>query len=391
MLNSVHDGEWTFIDSNESLETFLADFAAEGWIAVDTEFYRRDTYFPKLCLVQMFDGRKLCLVDTLSVGRAASLHALLTSPDVVKVFHAPEQDCEALSRSYGLVPAPIFDTQLAASMLGEALASGYGQLVEKYLGLRLGKAHARTDWRQRPLGQAQLEYAAEDVRFLGDLFLLLRDKLESGGKLDWFAQESRGRHCGVPEPSAEDLVSRLNLGPVKHINPVTLQHLAVWREALAQRLDIPRRWVVDDEVLARWSSRLPEKQKLLSMLKDVAGETAHDAVEDLLDRLAGVPEQLVELRRTVAPDSDAKLLFELLRNVVNLRAQAVEINPALLATRAQLEDLIGGAQESQLLSGWRYEVIGRELQEFLTGDRAIRYDAMNRKLESVVLKNRSDA
>lgn len=387
MAHTNQDPVFTYIDSVDKLSAFFVDFPANGWVAVDTEFYRRDTYFPKLCLIQVYDGRKLGLIDAFAVGRAEPLRAMLVAADIVKVFHAPEQDCEALSRSYGVMPNSIFDTQLAASMLGQALACGYGQLVETYLGVKLGKAHTRTDWRQRPLGHAQLQYAAEDVLYLGDLYLMLQDKLVQGDKLRWFQEESGERGCGVADLKPEDLVAKVNVGTVKHINPHGLQVLAVWREALAQRMDVPRRWVVDDEALARWSTRLPEKQKLVHMLNGVPDDLAREAVDDLASRLADVPRHSVELGRPAEADGDGRLLFDLLRNVVTLRSQDVDINPALLATRAQLEDLIEGCPGSPLLRGWRYEVIGRELEEFLAGHRAIKLDARTRRLASVALRD----
>ncbi len=381
-----HEPAFEFIDSAEGLSGFFAGFPANGWVAVDTEFYRRDTYFPTLCLVQVYDGRKLGLIDTLAVGRAEPLQAMFADTEIVKVFHAPEQDCEALSRTYGAIPVSIFDTQLAASMLGQPLTSGYGQLVETFLGVKLGKAHTRTDWRQRPLGDSQLRYAAEDVLYLGELYSLFKTKLEQAEKLRWFEAESAERGCGVAELTPEDLAAKINVGPVKHVNPESLQVLAVWRESLAQRLDVPRRWVIDDETLARWSTKLPDKQKLVHMLTGVPEELARDAANDLIERMAAVPGRSVELGRPASAEGEGRLLFDLVRNVVNIRSQAVEINPTLLATRAELEKLIEGRPESPLLRGWRYEVIGRELEELLAGNRAIKYNAATRKLESVLLR-----
>lgn len=354
------------IDTDVALKNFMDGFAQQGWVALDTEFFRRDTYYPKLCLIQLCDGKKLGMVDAIALPSAPAVVELLGSSQITKIIHSPEQDCEALLRCCSVVPTPIFDTQLCAAFMGHAFSCGYGQLIESYLNIKLGKAHSQTDWRKRPLSDAQLTYAAEDVIYLGQVYAMQREQLQASGKNAWFDEETMNRvYCG-DLMSAPQLVAKLSFGQVRQINPAVLEALVLWRESLAQQFDLPRRWVIDDETLAHWSVSLPDNAAIYLALARLSRDALEPLVEQLRTNCYGLSDATVTLSRPNVPDADARLLFDQVRNVLNQRAQALNINPQLLATRADLQKLVSGDKSSTLRSGWRYEAVGRELEESLT-------------------------
>lgn len=354
------------IDTEDALKNFMDGFAQQGWVALDTEFFRRDTYYPKLCLIQLCDGKKLGMVDAIALPSAPAVIELLGDSKITKIIHSPEQDCEALLRCCSIVPSPIFDTQLGAAFMGHAFSCGYGQLIESYLNIKLGKAHSQTDWRKRPLSDAQLTYAAEDVIYLGQVYAVQREQLESSGKRPWFDEETVNRIYRGDQMSGPQLVAKLNFGQVRQVNPAVLEALVLWREGLAQQFDLPRRWVIDDETLASWSVSLPDDGTIYLAL----GRLNRDALEPLVSQLrancSGLPDVTVTLSRPNVPDAETRLLFDHVRGILNQRAQALNINTQLLATRADLQKLVGGDKSSLLRLGWRYEAVGRDLEQSLT-------------------------
>jgi len=187
------------ITSGARLATLLDALDSDARIAVDTEFLRERTYFPRLCLVQLAGHRALGLVDTLAGIELEPLHRFLADRGRTKVLHAAYQDLEIFAHAMREVPGPIFDTQLAASLLGHAPQIGFGDLVREVLGVTLEKGHARTDWTRRPLTDAQLKYARDDVRYLLPLADALGERLDKAGRSDWFAEDAR---------AAEDLSLR---------------------------------------------------------------------------------------------------------------------------------------------------------------------------------------
>src|SRR5690349_17033456 len=182
------DNAYTLIATQDGLAAQLERWRAEPWLAVDTEFVREDTYFAQLCLLQLSDGRNQVCVDALAVD-LAPLFAFLHQPGAIKVFHSAGQDLELFVQRGGDCPRPLFDTQIAAALLGHGEQLGYAALVERRLGLKVDKSLSRTDWSQRPLPEAALAYAADDVRHLAVLYPALREELEQRGRLSWLEAE----------------------------------------------------------------------------------------------------------------------------------------------------------------------------------------------------------
>ena len=190
MLRAMkHSNDYLLIDTAEDLENLCHQLQDAAWLAVDTEFLRESTYFPKLCLLQIATPQLTACIDALSISKIDVVLDLIYRKNIVKVMHAARQDLEIFYHLRGSLPQPVFDSQLAAPLLGHPEQMGYASLVEAFLGIHLSKAHTRTDWSQRPLSDAQLQYAADDVRYLAQLYPLLYAKLEQLDRLDWLADD----------------------------------------------------------------------------------------------------------------------------------------------------------------------------------------------------------
>ncbi|GIX21988.1 MAG: ribonuclease D [Gammaproteobacteria bacterium] len=372
------------IDSPAALAELCRALRGEPHLAVDTEFVREKTYRARLCLVQIAAAERLAAVDVLAFEPAAlaPLWALLTDPGIVKVFHSAAQDFEVLLPLLGRLPEPLFDTQVAAALLGYGDQVGYAALVEAVLGVRLEKAETRTDWSRRPLSAAQLRYALDDVRHLHALYPRLAAALAERGRLAWLADEQAvlldpARYRPDPDNAWRRLRGARRLKP-RTLN--VLRHLAAWREREAVRLDRPRRWVVDDETLLNIAAAAPADETALAAVRGVEARLVEHYGRALLDAVARAraepPSAWPEARpaRRTAPARAA--LVDALAAIVRLAAEAHDLSPAQLAGREALERLAAGEREGHpLLTGWRARVVGAALVDFIEGRTRLVADA----------------
>ncbi|MFW2134544.1 ribonuclease D, partial [Ectothiorhodospira haloalkaliphila] len=249
-----------FIDQPEALKAFCERLKGVDWFALDTEFIREKTYYPQLCLIQVATPEEVACIDPLNLEDLSPLTHLLFDPNITKVLHAASQDLEIFFHQQGRVPGPIFDTQVAASLLGHGDQVGYGKLIQLVLGVELEKGQSRTDWAQRPLETIQLRYAADDVHYLARAYPLMRQALEDNGRLAWLEDDfQRMQDPRTYQPDPETIWRRL-----KGINTLrgeqalaVARNLARWREQEAMRLDRPRRWLLQDEVILDLARRKP--------------------------------------------------------------------------------------------------------------------------------------
>lgn len=348
--------------------------SGSDFVALDTEFMRESTYFPRLCLLQAATADCCVLIDPLAIRDLGVLWTFLLDRKRLKVLHAARQDLETLSlgiaRSHPgseiTVPGPLFDTQIAAGMLGHAGQIGYGGLVEARLHRVLTKGHARTDWTRRPLSPEQLEYAADDVRYLVPLYHDLRTALEAIGRTEWAAEENallEDPHLYRTEP--KDAWRRLK--GLERLQPgqrATAKLIAAWRESRAMKSDKPRGWILTDEALREIAERRPQSIADLEQVRSLAEGTIRRQGDEIL-RLVGEGqaaaasegESVVPQR----PDNRAIARVTRLMNVVRTEAERLRIAPELLATRRDAEHLVYSGTSDHLRQGWRREVIGERL------------------------------
>ncbi len=361
------------VDSPAGLLEAMSICNGAAAIAVDTEFMRTDTFYPILGLVQLCDGNNTWLADPLSIGDLSSLSALLTNPSVIKVFHSCSEDLEVLHRVLGVVPSPLFDTQVAASFTGHGFSRGYAALVSAVLGVTLDKHETRSDWLQRPLSDSQCRYAAEDVHFLLQVYEQLNARLQSSGRLSWLKEEMQALVAEACQPSCPDAYYPRIKGAWRlgRKGLAILRELAGWREIEARRRDKPRNRVIPDRVLLELAQNLPDNRQQLSGVQDLHPGMQRRYGDKLLELVAAGQ----HLADRDCPDPlpaplprEARKMLDQCRDVVKDRAEQLDMAPEILARKKDLESLVrtimaGSVQlPPALSSGWRHQQIGRDLE-----------------------------
>jgi ribonuclease D len=315
--------------------------------------------------VQLATTSAIACIDPLAIEDLAHLSALLGHAATFKVAHAARQDVEALATRNIQVPLPLFDTQIAAALLGMQPQIGYGELVHKMLGARLAKAHARTDWSVRPLSAEQLEYAADDVRHLLPLCEVLRRELEQRDRWHWFEAEMlRASATFAARLNPEDAWQRLKgLDALDPRRRATAVALAQWREQRAMQRDRPRGWILADEALYEIVRALPPDRTHLERLRAVPPGVIENCATDLLAAVRGSAhlESRDAQRRSTRPDPAAQARLKALAATVKRIAEQLQLMPEVLATRRDLQQLLNGDTDVPPLQGWRRAVVGEAL------------------------------
>lgn len=365
------------VDTPAALDAFCNKIKGAPFIAVDTEFLREKTYYPKLCLLQVATPDSVACIDPLALDDLSPLLDIVFDTNVVKVMHAARQDMEIFYHLREQAPAPVFDTQIAALLLGHPDQIGYGNLVNEVLGVMLDKLHSRADWSERPLSRDLLRYAADDVIYLVDVYRQMHEKLELQGRLDWLADDFRQ----LSDPalySAQPEQAWLRVKGINKARGTTLsviQALASWREELAQAKDRSRGWLMRDDVLTDIARQKPASLKALGRIRGVSdgllqrdGQALLAIIGEAADRKPAPFPGRAAFRR-LTPSQDA--LTDLLTAVVRLSAETSNVNPSALASRKQLEKLVTGDRDCEVLRGWRRQLVGEQLLDFLEGNACI--------------------
>jgi ribonuclease D len=363
-----------YIDTSAGLEQFCREIQGAAWLAMDTEFLREKTYFPKFCLLQVATDRVAACIDPLALKDLAPLTDLIYSPAVIKVLHSARQDLEIFYHLYGKVPAPIFDTQIAAPLLGLGEQISYGALVAETLGIHLSKAHSRTDWSRRPLTPEQLRYAADDVIYLAQAYQQMRKRLDTLQRTQWLEQEfSDLVQPEVYESNPDSAWQRVSgFLQLKGRQLSVLKELAAWREQAARKQDLPRGWLIKDEVLLDLARQQPQDSDALSHVRGLDertqkkyGATLCGLVKEALER---GPMNLDLKARPAKRTPEQEALLDLMMAVVRLRAAQHTLSPSVLASRKDLEQLLDGHDDAKLSKGWRHSIAGEELAALLRGE-----------------------
>ena len=364
----------TYIDSLSELERFCEHLRGAELLAIDTEFLREKTYYPKFCLMQIASESQAACVDPLTLKSLDPLAEILFDPSVMKVFHSGRQDLEIFYHFWNRLPEQIFDTQIAAPLIGMSEQISYAGLVAELLGVNLGKSHTRTDWSLRPLSEAQIKYAADDVIYLAAAYQKLRDQLQALDRLSWPEEDfsallNLSLYVNVPDQAWQRLTGTHQL---RNQQLSVLQALAAWREKTAQEQDIPRNWLVKDEVLFDLSRLQPKTSEELKRIRGLDermlkryGETLCKLIREALQRS---PQPLDLKIRSPRKTPEQEALLDVLSAVVRLRAAQNSLNPSVVAGRKDLEQFLEEPDRSPLLQGWRKEMVGDELIAVLRGE-----------------------
>ncbi len=363
------------VDTDEGFAAVIEQLSGVEAYALDTEFHRERTYFPKLALVQLAWPGELVLVDPLSVDMAPFAE-ILRGPSTA-VLHAADQDLEILELVCGTVPAHLFDTQVAAGFTGLSTPS-LATVYEKMLGVRVGKADRLTDWLHRPLTDDQLVYAANDVAHLLELHDRLVADLEGRGRLQWALDECelqrvRGRGQRDPDEAWRRIKEARQLkGKARGV----VRAVAAWRERRAATLDIPVRYVLSDIAVVGIAQRPPRNRAELERIRGFDKGMRDEVVRDLLDAVkAGVdgPVPPSDDAPTGGLDRDLRPAVALISAWVAQLARDLHLDGGLLATRGDLEALLRGDPEARLAEGWRAEIVGEPIRRLLHGEAAVAF------------------
>lgn len=376
-----------FIDTEHGLADVVAQLLDQPRYALDTEFHRERTYWPKVALVQIAWPGELVLIDPLEVD-LEPLRPVMES-DALAVLHAASQDLEVLEISTGTVPRRLFDTQIAAGFLGMSTPS-LASLHERELGVQLPKGNRLTDWLERPLKDAQKDYAAADVDRLLDIHDALVDQLESLGRVTWAEEECeimRSRDRGPRDP----LEAWRKIKEARHLKGTALsiaRSVAAWRERRASEIDQPVRFVLSDIAVVSVSQSAPGSVEALAKVRGVDKGVARGVLGEKI--LAAVAEgkdanwRPPRAQKRRDDGRDLRPAVALVAAWVNQIARDRQLDPTLLATRADVEALVRGDEDARLAHGWRAETAGGPITRLVSGDAALAFDG-----GAVVLEERS--
>ncbi len=368
-----------YIDTDTDLQQFCQQLNHDKWVALDTEFIREKTYYPELSLIQIAGNKDIACIDPYKIKNFSPLIALFNNKNIVKIFHSPSQDLELFAHVFKTVPQNIFDTQLAASLLGIGNQIGYADLVNKLCKVQLDKKHTRTDWSHRPLSQSELDYALNDVRYLGHIYHTLTKKLIATERLNWLSQDFKQMsditHYQTPW---NNLWKKLKGAQKLKGNELNYaDQLCQWREKQAQQKNLPKRWIIKDEDiidLARLKPTEPAHFKAIRTLGERFIKQHGNTLIKLLKNADNIDEALKPKHEKFKSLSDnQQIKADCLMAICRRCAAKNDIAMASLTSKKDIDKMILG-KETKLLSGWRFEMAGETCQQFLNGTLSLSVD-----------------
>lgn len=359
-----------YVDSDAKLEAAITEFKSSDILAIDTEFVRRTTYYPVLALLQIASRDRIFLIDPTAVQTLEPLKEVLQS-SAVKIAHSAGEDLEVLRQAVGVVPDPLFDTQIAASFLGYGAAPGYANLLNNLYDLSLDKSQTTSNWLARPLTASQLSYAEEDVLWLPKIYDQFIDELTQLGRMDWCLAEcaayvEKGRY----DTALEDAPNRFKVrGRWDGIQMARLRDLATWREETARSENQPRSWILKDATVLQLAERPTDSVSGLSRFDDIHPRVKRKYGSSIIELI----NQPVTQEAPIPPEPltpDQRQAVKRIKQIVSTHSETLNLPPTLLAKKADIEAMVrdvesGNQEKTPMLSGWRREVIGERVLEQL--------------------------
>ena len=368
------NSEPQLVETTKDLNAALSTLANSEFVAIDTEFMRETTYYPKLCLVQLSAAGTTICIDPLAPDiDMSSLYNLMQNPSIIKVFHAGRQDLEIFVNLTGQVPFPIYDTQIAAMVCGLGDQVGYDRLVHHYTGQTIDKSSRFTNWVERPLTSRQVKYAADDVIYLADIYPRMLAHLKQTNRTDWVESELASLSTlSLYLPAPETIWKRLKFrgGQPSMIN--RLAKLAQWRETEAQKRNVPRGRLLRDDTLIDLAGSNPKNADEFRKIRGFPGGETGKLVKPvlhILQQAAQTPEtDYPQFERQEKREKAPQALTDLLKVLLKHVTEEYEVAPRLIATADDLEKLaLDDKANIPALSGWRYEIFGQRALELKKG------------------------
>ena len=380
-----------FIDNNADLKSLSSELESQEFITIDTEFVREKTYYPKLCLIQVGWRDGAAIIDPLASGlRLEPFFDVLHNDKVLKVFHSARQDLEIFYHLTGKIPAPVFDTQIAASVCGFGYHISYDALVQGVTKTELDKSSRLTDWSLRPLDNNQLEYALRDVTFLIPCYDYLVKYLNNHQRTSWIEDETKAlldEACYRPNPDTAWQKIKHSAHSAHFLS--ILKDLAAWRELRAMQYNIPRKTIIRDELLVAIASSLPKTmddlKKVRNMRSDIAGGKLGEEILDVLDKARHKPIETelkkIDREKQVKIPCGAMALTEVLKLLLKIKCDQEGVIQTVVAGDQELRDFAcGNDKDNPILQGWRYELFGKDALAFRKGIGYLCYDTVNKKI-----------
>jgi ribonuclease D len=368
--------------NNCQLQEAITKLLTSDFVAVDTEFIRETTFWPELCLVQMAIPGFSCLIDPLSPNLDFdSFFELMRNNSVTKVFHAARQDLEIIHHLGGLIPAPLFDSQVAAMVCGFGDSISYDQLVFKLTNVKLDKTSRFTDWRQRPLSDTQKSYALADVIHLASIYSILREKLETAGRVEWVNEEMATLlSVDTYDLKPQDAWQRLKMRVRKPIELVILQHVTAWREREARMRNVPRARVLKDDTIYEIAQQQPKDQEALGRLRTIPNgwersSPGQELLKVIQTALHIPKDQLPQLPQHVTTSEGSGAAVEILRVFLKIISEEQGVAAKIIATSGDLEQIAikGELADVAAMHGWRRELFGNLALQLLQGEVALKF------------------
>jgi len=361
--------EVVYVNNNNTLEKVCARLAQAPTIAVDTEFLREKTYYAQLCLIQLCGNDLIACIDPLELDNIDVALDLIYDPAIKKIIHSGRQDLEVFFDIKQCLPSNVFDTQLAATFLGQGEQIGYAALVEKVVGVSLAKTETRTDWSRRPLNERQLEYAADDVRYLHAIYDDQIEKLNITQRMKWLNDELQAlTDITLFDKPKQWLWQRVKAWQqLNGQDLAVLQTLAILREEYAVDKNRPRRWILSDPDLLSLAKNQPETAKQLSEIisEKLAGQYA-DSILTAIAAAKVIPQEQWPKAKGRYDFSSAQMsLIKQVMALIRKKAEEFGITAPLIASRKEIEAMIAGRHFDKLRRGWRYDVVGQEILSLL--------------------------
>ena len=349
------------INTDIKLQNIVDELEKSSVIGLDTEFIRESTYFPQLALLQLSDSNNTYCIDILAINNKVLISNLLLNNKVKKIIHASKQDLEVLNHYYNCYPQNIFDTQIAYNLLTSDVSISYSNLVKKYLDVELKEGSWRTDWLKRPISEEKIEYAANDVKYLIDLYEILYKKLLDADRFDWFNEEQElelKKSNIVTEPRFS--WERINLpSNLTTIQLNYLQKLSYWREDKAITNNIPKRWIFSDSELIKIVTARPNR---LSYILDNLKHTLNDEDLELIKSM--LSEKYIK-PKSVNKDIDGSLYNARItrcHKVLEEVSEKYNIAPTLIANKRDIDAFARKKNYVKFLHGWRFKIFGKLVQ-----------------------------
>lgn len=366
--------EITLVNTNEELKEICQQAAKSSIIAIDTEFKRETTYHPKACLIQLATEDLVTCIDPFGIDDFAPLKDILFDPKITKIFHAARQDLEIFHFLFNQLPSPIFDTQIAAALLGLAEQIGYANLAKQMLDVELDKSLTRADWEKRPIPRKQIEYAANDVIYLLKIYHKQIQLLRENHRIHWLDNDFQAlldTKLYVPSPDTA-------WKKIKNYHRLSLRQRAIaftvtqWRETVALERDRPRTFIIKNQSILDLANQQPCTLSDLQDIRDIHPSLIRRDGETLLALIneAGNMTE-ADCPKTKTPtilSAEQSLLLSSLQTLIQIKAKQHHIDSSYLCTKKELEKVIRQDDDAALLKGWKYELAGKDVERFIRGE-----------------------